>query len=115
MTDAKADAVKRKIGATQEIVVVLDGFSHFLENYFFQDSQVYPLLDNTNRHGISHGAYADADYGRPINFYKTISAIDILTFVSMLKTSKMSGFAPEDTPESKVLAIRYCQLEQLTP
>jgi hypothetical protein len=115
LTDAKDDAVTRKIGATQEIVEMLDGFSHFLENYFFKDSQLYPLLDKTNRHGIAHGAYADADYGRPINFYKTISAIDILTFVSMLKTSKMSGFAPDDTPESKILAIRYRGLEQLNP
>lgn len=115
LTDAKDDAVNRKIGKTQEIVEMLDGFLHFLENYFFKDSQLYPLLDKTNRHGIAHGAYADADYGRPINFYKTISAIDILTFVSMLKTSKMSGFAPSETPESKLLAIRYCELEQFNP
>jgi hypothetical protein len=115
LTEATDDAVKRKIGATQEIVDMLDGFFHFLKTYFFAGSQLYPLLDKTNRHGIVHGAYADADYGRPINFYKTISAIDILTFVSMLKTPRMSGFAPSETPESKALAIRYGEMEQFSP
>jgi len=92
---------------------MLDAFLHFLKEYFFKDSQLYSLLDKTNRNGILHGAYKDVDYGRPINFYKTISAIDILTFVSMLKTTKMSGFAPSQTPESNALAERYRRLEQL--
>lgn len=111
LVEAKADVVKRKIRATQEIVDMLDAFLHFLNEYFFKDSQLYPLLDKTNRHGILHGAYTDADYGGPINFYKTISAIDILTFISMLKTTKMSGFAPSPTPESEALATRYCQFQ----
>ncbi len=114
LMEAKDDAIKRRIGATQEIVDMLDAFLHFLKEYFFKDSALYPLLDKTNRHGILHGAYKDSDYGRPINFYKTISAVDILTFVSMLKTSKMSGFLPDPTGESKALAARYLQLEQLS-
>jgi hypothetical protein len=108
---AKDDVVTRKIGATQEIVDVLDAFLHFLKEYFFKDSQLYPLLDKTNRHGILHGAYKDADYGRPINFYKAISAVDILTFVSMLQTTKMSGFVPNWTDASRALAERYRQLQ----
>ena len=111
-TQAKDDVVQRRIGATQEIVDMLDAFLHFLREYFFKDSQLYPLLDKTNRHGILHGAYKDADYGRPMNFYKAISAVDILTFVSMLQTAKRSGFAPDLTSESRALAERYRQLEQ---
>ena len=111
-TQAQNDVVQRRIGATQEIVDMLDAFLHFLKEYFFKDSQLYPLFDKTNRHGIVHGAYKDADYGRPINFYKAISAVDILTFVSMLQAAKMSGFAPELTAESRELAERYRQLEQ---
>jgi hypothetical protein len=114
LEEAKSDIVNRKIGATQEILDMLDAFLHFLKEYFFKDSQLYSLLDKTNRNGILHGAYKDADYGRPINFYKTISAIDILTFVAMLKTTKMSGFAPSQTPESNALAERYRRLEQIT-
>jgi hypothetical protein len=114
LTEAQDDAVRRKIGATQEIVDMLDAFLHFLEEYFFKNSQLYPLLDKTNRHGTLHGAYKDADYGRPMNFYKTISAIDILTFVSMLRTTKMSGFAPSETAESKALADRYRRLKPVT-
>jgi len=37
-----------------------------------------------------------------------------LTFVSMLKTTKMSGFAPSQTPESNALAARYRRLQQIT-
>jgi hypothetical protein len=115
LSQAKDDVVKRNIGATQEIVDMLDAFLHFLKEYFFKDSQLYPLLDKTNRHGILHGIYKDADYGRPINFYKAISAVDILTFVSMLKTQNMSGFAPNWTDESKALAERYRTLSSLSP
>jgi hypothetical protein len=114
LTHARNDVVRRNIGATQEIADMLDAFLHFLKKYFFEDSRLYPLLDKTNRHGILHGAYKDADYGRPVNFYKAISAVDILTFVSMLQTAKMSGFAPDRTTESSALAERYLQLEELS-
>jgi hypothetical protein len=113
-TEAKQDAWRRKIGATQEIEDMLDAFFRFLDVYFFENSVSYPLRDKTNRNGILHGAYKDADYGRPINFFKTISAIDILTFVSTLQMAKMpkfAGFLPDDTAESKKLAKRYRQLE----
>jgi hypothetical protein len=111
ITNAKEDACARKIGATQEIDDMLTGSLDFLTKYFFENSALYPLLDKTNRHGILHGAYRDSDYGRPINFYKTISAVDILTFISMLQTKKMTGFVPAHTAESKTLAERYCQLQ----
>jgi hypothetical protein len=105
---ARKDVRARRIGATDEIVTMLDSFLCFIEDYFFfSDSQRYPLADNTNRHGIAHGAYTDAEYGRPISFYKTIAAVDFLTFISSLKTSKMSGFVPDHTPESRALAARY--------
>ena len=79
---------------------------------FRSSSQEYSLVDGTNRHGIAHGAYADAEYGRPLNFYKTIAAIDVLTFISSLKTTTMSGFVPDDTPESTSLAARYIEMRK---
>jgi hypothetical protein len=110
-TEAKQDAWKRRIGATQEIEDMLNVFLRFLNEYFFEDSDSYPLLDKTNRNGILHGAYKDAEFGRPINFFKTISAVDILTLVSALKMPKVSGLAPDYTPESKALAERYRRLQ----
>lgn len=104
---AKDDVMERRIGATNEIVDMLDSFNRFIEDYFYSNSQTYPLIDGTNRHGISHGAYTDAEYGRPLNFYKTIAAIDFLTFISSLKTTTMSGFVPDYTIESTALAARY--------
>jgi hypothetical protein len=113
ITNAKEDAWARKIGKTQEIDDMLTGSLYFLTKYFFENSALYPLLDKTNRHGVLHGAYRDSDYGRPINFYKTISAVDILTFVSMLQTNKMTGFVPAHTSDSKALAERYFELQTL--
>lgn len=92
---------------------MLTGSLDFLTKYFFEKSALYPSLDKTNRHGVLHGAYRDSDYGRPINFYKTISAVDILTFVSMLQTNRMTGFVPEHTTDSRALAGRYCELQTL--
>jgi hypothetical protein len=111
--NAKEDAWARKIGNTKEIDEMLTGCRDFLTRYFFENSALYPLLDKTNRHGVLHGAYRDPDYGRPINFYKTISAVDILTFISMLQTTKMTGFVPEHTAESRALAERYRELTRL--
>jgi len=51
---------------------MMDSFVFFVKNYMYIDSSLYPLVDTTNRHGITHGAYADADYGRPLNFYKIV-------------------------------------------
>ena len=105
--DAKTDVVARRIGATDEIVNMLDSFLGFIEHYFFTGSADYPLMDRTNRNGIAHGAYTDTEYGSRVSFYKTIAAVDFLTFLSSLKTSKMSGFVPAHTTQSKALAERY--------
>jgi hypothetical protein len=55
---------------------MLQSFLGFIEVYFYSVSQGYPLMDGTNRHGIAHGAYTYSDYGKPINFYKTIRVAD---------------------------------------
>jgi hypothetical protein len=115
LTEAKRDAWNKKIGKTQEIDDMLTGSLNFLTKYFFEKSSRYPATDNTNRPGILHGAFRDADYGRPINFYKTISAVDILTFVSMLRMPKMSGFVPPNTPEATALAERFEEMQKASP
>lgn len=104
---AKEDVVRRGIGATPEIREMLDSFSCFIESYFYIDTTDYILADRTNRHGVLHGIYTDSEYGRPLNFFKTIAAVDFLTFISSLMTSRVSGFAPDRTVESEALANRY--------
>jgi hypothetical protein len=88
---AKADVKGGRIGAVDEIVNMLDSFTHFIEKYFYETTQACPLQDRTNRHGITHGTYADMDYGKRIGFCKTIAAVDFLTFVSSLATKKCQG------------------------
>jgi hypothetical protein len=107
---AKDDVIGRRIGAVDEIVNMIDSFLSFVEDYFFSKSRAYPLTDGTNRHGIAHGAYTDSEYGKPINFYKTVAAIDFLTFISSLKSRQMSGFVPDQTSASKALAAHYIEL-----
>jgi hypothetical protein len=80
-SDCKLEAGAKQIGAVDEIVSMMDSFSEFTNKTLFIDSRHYQLSDGTNRHGIAHGSYTDADYGNPINFYKIISGIDFLTLV----------------------------------
>jgi hypothetical protein len=111
--DCKHEAAIKKIGALGEIHSMLDSFVFFVNNYLYADSSLYPLVDGTNRHGIAHGAYADADYGRPLNFFKAIAAVDFLCFVSSFRAS-LSWFAPDPTPESLKLATYFIGLRGLS-
>jgi hypothetical protein len=111
-TDCKNDSARNQIGAPTEVASMMESFITFTETYFYSSSQSYPLLDNTNRHGITHGAYNDTDYGTPINFYKTISAVDFLTFISSFR-AHISWLAPSPTPESGRLAAYYEYLKSV--
>ncbi|MCY1649162.1 hypothetical protein OVA11_19490 [Caulobacter sp. SL161] len=104
----KSQAQDRKLGTVGEVLSMLDSFGTFLDRYLYAGSSRYPLADKTNRHGIAHGAYDDADYGRPINFYKTIAAIDFLTFVSTF-VGGGSWMAPPLTPRALLLARSWLE------
>lgn len=110
--DCKSDVIANNIGAVGEIVSMMDAFIEFTDNNLYINSNNYPLSDNTNRHGILHGAFSDADYGEPLNFFKSIGAIDFLCFVSALR-APISFFAPSPTEESKKLAAYYWLCVQL--
>ena len=104
--DCKLDATKNNIGAVGEILSMMDSFIEFAKSHLYINSNNYSLPDNTNRHGILHGAYADADYGEPINFYKSIAAIDFLCFISAFRAS-ISWLAPSPTEQSQNLSTYY--------
>lgn len=109
--DCKRESAERNMGAVGEIESMMDSFSHYTSNYLYVDSAMYPLVDKTNRHGITHGAYADRDYGSRLNFYKTIGAVDFLTFISSFRAN-ISWLAPDTTPASTQLASFYAQLNR---
>lgn len=111
-TDCKRESIEKGIGATGEIVSMMDSFSTFTREVLYVDSDKYPFIDGTNRHGITHGAFRDVDYGKPINFYKTIGAVDFLAFVSAFRAN-ISWFAPELTAESNTLARYYRALQSV--
>jgi hypothetical protein len=89
----KNESRAQNIGAPDEIESMMDSFGSFAKKAFFASSESYAFGDGTNRHGIAHGAFKDADYGRPINFYKVIAAIDFLSLVASFRAS-ISWLAP---------------------
>ncbi|WP_157222009.1 hypothetical protein [Chromobacterium haemolyticum] len=108
--DCKRESIEKKIGETGEIVSMMDSFDSFTNKVLYVDSKKYPFIDGTNRHGITHGSFKDSDYGSPINFYKTIGAVDFLAFVSAFR-AVISWLPPAVTPESEKLASYYSELQ----
>lgn len=102
----KEDVVINKIGDVDEIITMLDSFVYFTKNNLYVQSSNYVEEDKTNRHGILHGAFSDNDYGAPINFYKSIGAIDFLCFIVSIRES-ISFFAPSLNEQSLKLAKQY--------
>jgi hypothetical protein len=102
----KQEVITKNIGAVGEVVSMVDSFLEFTENHLYTNSSRYSLGDNTNRNGILRGAYADGDYGKPINFYKVIASVDFLCFISAIR-AHVSWFAPDKTEESSKLELYY--------
>jgi len=96
----------KRIGDIGEIISMLESFELFLSKVLFVSTRHYNLTDGTNRHGMVHGLFADEEFGSPLNFYKIITAINFLTFMSSLYHGG-SGFAPGETVQSKELARYY--------
>ena len=104
--DSKTYVTSHDIGAVGEIVSMLDSFIEYTTQHLYVGSERYPLSDNTNRHGILHGAFGDVEYGKPINFYKAIASIEFLCFVAGLH-HPVGVFAPDHTDASRRLAALY--------
>jgi hypothetical protein len=91
--DCKTEST-RNMGAPEEVAAMTDSFAAF-----FANSEFYPFTGGTNRHGIAH-------------FYKTISAVDFLAFVSSCNAN-LSWPAPSPTTESLNLAAYFWALRTL--
>ncbi|WP_414893819.1 hypothetical protein [Pseudomonas sp. IT-232MI5] len=110
--DCKHDAIQNSKGDVGELVSMMDSFEDFTYQNMYVGSERYPHPDMTNRHGILHGAYADDDYGKPINFYKSIAAIDFLCLISAFK-AHVSWMSPNQTGESNRLMLFYVACQQM--
>lgn len=97
-----AEVRERKLGDYEAVISVLKSFLSFIKDYFYSDSRSYLLSDRTNRNGISHGHFKDADYGTSLNFYKTLSALDALCLMAEFQV-----FPAKSTADSEVLALYY--------
>ncbi len=110
--DCRIEVIERKMGEVGEVIWMLESFSAFATDFLYTNSGAYSLIDGTNRHGIAHGSYSDADYGRPINFYKIITAVNFLTFISSFRAGG-SWFWPSSTNTSNELAKYFDSLRGL--
>ncbi len=108
----KQNVTTNQIGAVSEIVSMLNSYVFFLTEFLFTHTDNYALDDGTNRNGIAHGLFSDKEFGSPLNFYKIITAVDFLTFISSIYNGG-SFFAPDETAESRQLAIYYKQLSRI--
>ncbi|HVR45237.1 MAG TPA: hypothetical protein VMT95_01155 [Candidatus Binatia bacterium] len=104
--DCKKEAAQRQIGDVGEILTMMDAFVEFTHAYLYEASSNYPLADKMNRHGMLHGAFSDGDYGRPVNFYKAVGALDVLCMISAFRVN-ISWLAPDPTPASNKLCAYY--------
>lgn len=108
----KEKVVDKKLGAYEEVESMINSFEKFATEKLYSNSKDYPHDDNTNRNGIAHAAYADSDYGTPINFYKSIAAINSLCFLSAID-SGLSWFPPKGSEASTKKAQYYLNLKQI--
>jgi hypothetical protein len=108
----KTHVTEKRIGNVIEIMSMLESFEMFLSKVLFVNTDDYAFTDGTNRHGMAHGLFADAAFGSPLNFYKILTAINFLTFMSALYFGG-SGFVPDETPQSLALARHYHALRQI--
>lgn len=106
----KEQVVANKLGDYEEVESMIDSFERFVTKKLYSKSQSYPHEDNTNRNGITHGVYSDLDFGSPVSFYKVISLINFLSFLSAIDAG-LSWFPPKGTKESdlKVSYLIMCQ------
>jgi hypothetical protein len=111
-TDCKDESKSKNIGAVGEIASMMDSFIEFAKCHLYIQSDTYALSDKTNRHGILHGAYTDSDYGEPINFFKSIAAVDFLCFVASFRV-RLPCLAPDPTPACEALAAHYVECGKL--
>lgn len=105
-TDCKNRSSLNGIGNFGEVESMMDSFINFTKNTLYINSEKFMQEDKTNRHGILHGQYSDKDYGEPINFYKSIAAIDFLTFTASFDAN-ISWLAPSATERSERLTSYY--------
>lgn len=99
---AMSEISQNKLGDYGEVLSMLSSFQVFLSDFFYTDSESYPLSDRTNRNGVTHGAYADNDFGSALSFYKTLGALDMLCLIADFQI-----FPPKHTVESLALAMHY--------
>ncbi|EEO01226.1 MULTISPECIES: hypothetical protein [Vibrio] len=110
--DCKQQAQEERLGTVNEVCSMMDSFKLFCKQHLYQSSEKYFLEDNTNRHGILHGSFSDKDYGRPLNFYKCLAAVEFLCWISAFKAN-VSWLLPGTSNQSKALGAYYQSLEAL--
>ncbi len=110
--DCTKEAKQRNLGIPEEVDTMMQSFSAFAEDFLYVESEHYHLQDKTNRHGILHGVYKDEDFGEPISFFKLITTLDFLTYVSSFR-ARISWMYPDPSPKTYELFAYYEKLVEV--
>ena len=87
-----------------EYVELLDEFERFCRDSFFAHTDSYSG-SAVNRHAVLHAVITN--HGKPANFFRLISILDLIAFIGSMNISGVSCLAPNDTDASRSLAVRF--------
>jgi len=96
----------RGLRGLDERQVMLDSFRVFLEAHLYATTQTHHGRDELNRHKLLHG-YVGGESLCTFDFYRALSALDLICFFDSLETRSPSIFAPGPSEESRRLADRF--------
>lgn len=102
---------RRFLEQASEYVFLLSTFEAFGVRNLFAPTWSFATTHNLNRHGILHGKWTN--FGRPENFHRLWSILDMIAFAVTMGTSGVSGFAPPLSPEALLLAHRLDMMGQM--
>jgi hypothetical protein len=97
-----------------EVKVMIESYRTFFMERFWQQTESLAATEHLNRHGILHGILPGSDFGRPYNFARLISVLDLLCFLICVAGprdgTRMSALAPDETADSIALATYFSSI-----
>lgn len=86
-----------------EYIYMLATFEDFGTRHLFERTSKFRSTQQLNRHGILHGQFTD--FGKPGNFYRLWSILDLLAFAMTFSTNNVSVLAPNISQRAAKLAF----------
>lgn len=83
-----------------EVAHCVATFERYITGSLWVHTDRFTESNRLNRHGILHGLFSPQEYGRPENFFKLISVLDLLAFMHTLGTPNVKCSLHRAVPSS---------------